>query len=47
MTRKLSLDALFYVSHEGKAFSGGKSKSNVFKFIKLRQFFSAEFCLPI
>ena len=28
-------------------FSGGISKSNVFKFIKLTQFFSAEVCLPI
>ena len=39
MTCKLSLDVLYYVNHEGKTFSGGKSKSNVFKFIKLIVFF--------
>ena len=35
MICKLSLDDLFYESHESKTFSGGISKSNVFKFIKL------------
>ena len=47
MTRKLSLDNVFYGSHESKTFSGGISKSNAFNLIKLIQFFSAEFCLPI
>ena len=47
MTHKLSSDVLFYGSHESKTFSGGMSKANVFKFIKLLQFFSADFCLPI
>ena len=31
MTRKLSLDVPFYGSHESETFSGGISKSNVFK----------------
>ena len=46
MTRMLSLDVLFYINHEDRTFSGGKSKlkSNVSKFI---QFSSAELCLPI
>ena len=35
MTRKLGLGVLYYTGHEGKTFSGGKSKSNVFKLIKL------------
>ena len=47
MTHKLSLDNLFYGSRESKTFSGGISKSNVFKLIKSIRFFSAEFCLPI
>ena len=46
MTRKLSLDGVFNGSHESKIVSGGISKSDVFKFIKLIQFFAAEFCLP-
>ena len=44
MTRELSLDNLFYGRHETKTFSGGISKLNVFKRIKLVQFFCAEFC---
>ena len=47
MTRKLSLDVLFYEIHESKTFSGGISKSTDFKLIKLIHFFSVEFCLPI
>ena len=49
MTCKISLDVFFYINHGGKIFPGtkSKSKSNVLKFIKLIQFFSAEFCLPI
>ena len=47
MTRKPSVDNLFYGSRESKTFSGGISKSNVIKLIKLIQFFSAEFCLTI
>ena len=47
MTCKQSLALFFYGSHESKIFSSGISKSNVFKSIKLIQFFSAEFCLPV
>ena len=35
MTRMLVLEVPYYLDHEDKKFSGGKSKSNVFKFIKL------------
>ena len=34
MTRKLRLDILFYISHEGKTFLGGKNKSKL-KFLNL------------
>ena len=48
MTRMLGLEVPYYLGHEGKNFSGGKSKSNVFKFIKLfiTGFFSDGFPLP-
>ena len=35
MTRKLGLGSRCYIGHEGKTFSGGKSKSNAFELIKL------------
>ena len=35
MTRKLGLGGPCYIGYEDKTFSGGKSKSNVFKLIKL------------
>ena len=47
MIRKQSLDVLFYGRHENKTFPDGISRSNVFKFIKLMQFFPAESCLSI
>ena len=48
MIRMLGLEVPYYLGHEGKKFSGGKSKSNVFEFIKLciTDFFLVEFlCL--
>ena len=49
MTCMLGLEIPYYLGHEGKIFSGRKSKSNVFKFIKLctRDFFSDVFSLPV
>ena len=35
MTRKLGLGGPCYMGHEGKTFSSGNSKSNVFKLIRL------------
>ena len=32
----LGLELPYYLGHEGKKFSGGKSKSNVFKFTFLK-----------
>ena len=39
MTQILGVEVTYYLRHEGKNFSGGKSESNVFKFIKLLRIF--------